>query len=153
MASHPATLGEAMPALLRHAGVWQGTYRIVDLEGRTLDFHHSTIEVRCPADGPYAYLQRNHFVWPDGRELRVEHPGVYRDGLLVWDTPHIAGHAWQGDARTCILTWRRKDQPDSHLYELIVLADTGLTRARTWHWFRAGRLYQRTLIEEERVGD
>lgn len=151
--AHPATLAEAMPALFRHAGVWEGTYRVVDLSGATVDLHRSVIEVRFPSSGPYAYVQRNHFIWPDGRELRVEHPGMYRDGRLVWDTDHIAGHAWQGDDRTCILTWRRKDQPDAHLYELIVLAESGLTRARTWHWFRDGALYQRTLIEERRIAD
>lgn len=142
----------AMPALLRHEGVWEGTYRVVDLEGRVLDQHASRITVSFPTDGPHAYLQRNLFTWADGRRVEVEHPGTYRDGQLWWDTEHIEGHAWQRDERTCILTWRRKDTPGAHLYELIVIAEDGLTRTRTWHWFRDGACYQRTLVDERKVG-
>jgi hypothetical protein len=83
--------------------------------------------------------------------VEAEHPGVYRDGRLWWDTGLIQGHAWQGDERTCILTWERTDTPGAHLYELIVLAPDGRTRARTWHWFRDGECYQRTLIDEGRI--
>ena len=38
-----------------------------------------------------------------------------------------------------------------HLYEMIQMSDDGLTRARTWQWFKNDRLFQRTLIDETRV--
>jgi len=142
----------AMPGLFAHAGIWEGTYRTVNLAGETVDFHRSRIKVSFPADGPYAYFQENRFEWPDGRVLDVAHPGIYRDGKLWWDTDHIEGHAFQGDDRTCILTWRRKNEPGAHLYEIIILSDHPRHRARTWHWFRDGECYQRTLIDEVRVG-
>ncbi len=144
-------LHEHMPALVRHAGVWEGTYRTVTTDGIEVDRHASCIEVSFPDDGPYAYVQKNRFTWPDGRVVEAEHPGVYRDGRLWWDTGLIRGSAWQGDDRTCILTWERTDTPGAHLYELIVLAPDGRTRARTWHWFRDGECYQRTLIDEVKV--
>jgi hypothetical protein len=140
-----------MPALARHRGVWEGSYRVVDVMGQTLDWHRSRIEVRFPDDGPYDYLQSNHFAWPDGRELRVEHPAVCRNGVLLWDTEHIKGQAWSVDERSTVLTWRRHDNPDAHLYELIVINDSNDQRSRTWHWFRNGTLYQRTLIDEKKV--
>lgn len=140
-----------MPALYRHAGVWEGSYRLVDLEGRDLDRHASRVEVSFPEDEAHHYLQRNRFSWNDGRVVEAEHPGVYSDGRLWWNTGLIRGCAWQGDERTCILTWERTDAPGAHLYELIVLAPDGLTRARTWHWFRNGACYQRTLIDERKV--
>jgi hypothetical protein len=144
-------LRQQMPALLRHEGVWHGTYRLIDRGDRLLDTHRSEIEVRFPESGPYHYVQRNRFVWPDGRERRAEHPGVCRDGALHWDTQEIVGQAWQVDTNSIVLHWRRHDAPDALLYELIVLAPDSHHRSRTWHWLRGGELFQRTLIDELRV--
>jgi uncharacterized DUF497 family protein len=51
------------------------------------------------------------------------------------------------------LTWQRHDTPDAYLYELIVINQTNDQRSRTWHWFRDGVIYQRTLIEESKISD
>ena len=32
-----AILAEAMPAMVKHAGVWEGTYRHVDTKGAEID--------------------------------------------------------------------------------------------------------------------
>jgi hypothetical protein len=37
------------------------------------------------------------------------------------------------------------------LVEVIVMGEGGHHRARTWHWFREGRLVRRTLCDEQRV--
>jgi hypothetical protein len=140
-----------MPALTRHEGIWEGTYRVVDALGQPLDTHRSRIEVRFPQEGPHDYLQHNHFIWDDGRELKAEHPAVCRAGVLYWDSEHIHGRAWSVDERSTVLTWRRHDTPDAELYEIIVINETNNQRSRTWHWFRQGVLYQRTLIDEQRV--
>jgi hypothetical protein len=52
-----------------------------------------------------------------------------------------------------VLTWQRHDTPDAYLYELIVINQTNDQRSRTWHWFRDGVIYQRTLIEESKISD
>jgi hypothetical protein len=142
-----------MPMLLRHRGVWEGLYRLVDTAGTLVEWHHSRIEVRFPEQGPHDYVQRNHFRWPDGRELNVEHPAVCRDGVLIWDTEHISGRAWAVGERSTVLSWSRRDSPGSELYEIIVINERNDRRSRTWHWFRDGALYQRTLIDEKRVAD
>jgi hypothetical protein len=140
-----------MPALVRHRGVWEGVYRVVDAKGQLLDWHHSRIEVQFPNHGEHDYLQDNHFWWPDGRELRVAHPAICRGGVLLWDTEHIKGRAWSVDDRSTVLTWQRHDSPGTELYELIVINAGNDQRTRTWHWMRDGALYQRTLIDEKRV--
>ncbi len=51
----------------------------------------------------------------------------------------------------CFCIGERKNEPDTYLYEMIQMSDDGLTRARTWQWFKNDRLFQRTLIDESRV--
>jgi hypothetical protein len=143
---------KTMASLLRHDGIWAGTYHLVDREGKTLDRHRSRIEVGFPKTGPHHYTQKNHFQWDDGRESRGEYPGVCRDGVLYWDNPLIRGQAWAVDELSLVLTWRRHDTPDAYLYEIIVINENNDQRSRTWHWFRDGVIYQRTLIDETRVG-
>jgi hypothetical protein len=140
-----------MPDLIRHNGIWQGTYHVIDRAGKTVDKHHSRIEVRFPQDGSHHYTQANHFWWDDGRESRGEYPGVCRDGILYWDNELIQGKAWSVDPLSIVLTWRRQDTPDAYLYEIIVINETNDKRSRTWQWVRDGEVYQRTLIDEVRV--
>ncbi|MEL7030154.1 MAG: hypothetical protein AAGL49_13325 [Pseudomonadota bacterium] len=140
-----------MPAVYRHKGLWTGVYRHVDVEGRTLDLHRATVDVTFPDEGPYDYIQKNHFVWQDGRETRAELPGVYRDGRLWWDTETFSGSAWQTEEGVVMLHLLRKDEPGASFTEVIIMGETGRHRARTWHWFQGGRLYKRTLCDEERV--
>ena len=52
-------LRDHMPALVRHAGLWEGTYRTVDSAGVEIDRHASRIEVSFPDDGPHAYVRKN----------------------------------------------------------------------------------------------
>lgn len=129
---------ESMQPLMRHNGIWEGTYRLVDREGTLLDLHQSRIEVRFPDEGEFHYVQRNCFRWADGREVRGEYPGVCRNGVLYWDNALIHGHAWVIDEYSAALTWRRHDTPGAYLYEMIVINEANNKRGRTWHWFRDG---------------
>ena len=104
-----------------------------------------------PDDGPFAYVQRNLFTWNDGREYRVEFGGELRDGRIWWDTERFSGYGWATRDDVVLLTLDRKDEPGSSFTEVIVLSPDGEHRARTWHWFRDGRLLKRTLCDEHRV--
>jgi hypothetical protein len=141
-------LSDAMPTLLKHAGTWAGTYRHLDVSGALLDEHQATVRCEFPAEGPFAYIQYNHFTWADGREARAELPGVFRDGKLWWDVPTFSGSCWETDDGILLLNLERKDAPGARFFEIIVLGDTGQHRARTWHWFQDGQLYKRTLCDE-----
>ena len=124
------------------------------LAGRVVDEHRSLLTCTL-VDGPDAaaepYRQVNEYEWADGRTERHEFPGTYRDGRLWFDTARIHGYAYETDERLIVLRWVRKDLPEVTLTELIELSPDGQHRARTWHWYRNGELFRRTLIKEQRV--
>jgi hypothetical protein len=146
-----AALAAVMPSLLRHEGLWEGSYRHIDAAGVLVDQHRTSVRCEFPDDGPFSYIQHNHFTWADGRELRAELPGILRDGKLWWDVPSFQGCCWEAHDGILLLTLDRKDDPGARFTEMIVLGETGNHRARTWHWFRDGVLFKRTLCDEIRV--
>ena len=146
-----AALAAAMPSMERHRGTWEGIYRHVDADGGLIDRHRAQVRCELPDDGPYAYIQHNLFTWDDGREYRAVLPGVLRDGRLWWDVATFAGYSWETHDGILLLNLTRKDEPGANFFEMITLGATGEHRARTWQWFRDGRLYKRTLCDERLV--
>ena len=151
MSADARALREAMPAMLLHEGVWEGTYTHIAPDLAILDRHESRVACIFPTHGPHAYIQRNRFTWPDGRVETAELPGTFRDGRLHWDTPTFEGTAWQAADGEILLHLSRRDEPGTSFREIILLGEGGTHRARTWHWFREGRLIRRTLCEETRT--
>ena len=141
---------EAIPALLAHEGVWSGTYRVVDLKGKIVEQHESRVECIFPEDGEFHYVQRNRFTWPDGRVRVVEFGGTLDGERIFWDTRTFKGYGWATRDGVILLTLDRKDVKRASFTEIIVMGANGDNRARTWHWFRDGALYQRTLCDEHR---
>lgn len=148
------SIRDDMPLLARHEGVWDGTYRYYDAEGRLVDEHASRLLCRFPDQG-HPYHQTNFYTWADGRREVRDFPAEYRDRRVWWDNDLIRGWAAELDLdqnhRTVVLHWERTGDPTLYLYEMIQLADDGQTRCRTWHWIRNGRLETRTAIEERLV--
>jgi len=141
---------DAMPVLTRHEGDWLGIYRVLDLEGSVKDSHSSHLTCQFPTDGSCDYYQINRYEWVDGKREEHHFPGVYRDQKLWFDTDRIQGVAWEVDDATLILKFVYKTVADFYLYEMIQISPCNNYRARTWHWFRANQLFQRTLIQEQR---
>ena len=140
----------AIPALLRHEGVWTGTYRTIDAGNRVVDQHASRVECVFPASGEYHYVQRNRFTWPDGRTRDVAFGGVLDGDRICWDTETFSGYGWATLDDVVLLTLDRKDAPDTSFTEIIVLGADPDHRVRTWHWFRDGVPFQRALCDERR---
>ncbi len=144
-----------LPLLARHEGVWDGWYRHYDAQGNKTDEHRSRLVCRFPDSGPHEYDQVNHYSWADGRKEVRPFPAKLQGGRVIFDNELI--HGWAADVpldehhRTTMLNWVRKGEPGVYLYEMIQLSDCGQYRSRVWHWFREGRLFQRTLIDEQRV--
>lgn len=134
-----------------HAGIWQGTYTHMDETAQILEQHQARVTCEFPTTGPYVYIQHNVFTYEDGREYRAELPGVFRDGRLWWDTKTFHGSAWETHDGLILLNLTRKDVPGAIFFEVIMMGDTGEHRARTWHWFKEGKLYKRTLCDERRI--
>lgn len=146
-----SSIRQGMPVLARHEGEWEGEYIHVDTNNIVLDRHKSHLQCMFPASGPHAYHQINTYTWPDGRREELHFPATYRDGQIFWDTDRIVGRAWEIDPKTVVLTWTRKGEPGTYLYEMIQLSDDGRHRGRTWHWFENDQLVKRTCIKERRV--
>lgn len=146
-----------MPLLAAAEGVWEGWYRYYDAEtGALIDQHRSRLLCRLPEDAqPSDYHQTNHYFWEDGRTEVRDFPANYSDGRIWWDNDLIKGWAaaMQPDDshRSTCLSWVRKGEPDVYLYEMIQVDDAHNVRSRTWQWFRNGKCFQRTLIDEKRV--
>lgn len=155
MHSDAAALRRDMPLLARHEGVWEGWYRYYDPRGDKMDEHRSRLYCRFPDAGPYPYHQTNHYLWADGRREIRDFPAAVKNGRIFWDNELITG--WAADVplddfkRTTMLNWVRKGEPDTYLYEMIQISDDAAVRHRVWHWYKKGRLIQRTLIDETRV--
>ncbi|MBD2355833.1 DUF3598 domain-containing protein [Tolypothrix sp. FACHB-123] len=146
-----STIREGMPVLVRHEGEWGGTYTVVDNAGTILDKYQSHLSCQFPETGPHPYYQINRYTWADGKKEEYEFPGIYRDKALFFDTERITGKAWEIDDSTVILWFAYKNAPDMNLYEMIQISPDNNYRARTWHWFKNHQIYQRTLIQEERL--
>ena len=145
------SIREEMPVLARHAGEWTGTYTLIDTSGKILDHHQSHLSRQLPEDGPYPYYQVNRYTWADGKEEVHNFPGTYQDKILWFDSDRIQGKAWEIDDSTVILWFSYKTAPGMYLYEMIQISPDNNHRARTWHWFKNDQIYQRTLIQEERL--
>ena len=146
------SIKDEMPLLARHEGEWEGTYTFIDRDGNVTDRHRSHLTCAFPADGgEFPYQQTNHYEWDDGRTETINFPARYADKKIHFDTDRINGSAWEVDENAIVLTWVYKAQAGITLYELINLSPDGDHRARTWHWFKDGKLFQRTIINERRV--
>jgi hypothetical protein len=145
-----------MPLLARHEGTWEGTYRFITPQLAVLDQYDFRINVRFPEDGRggVTYRQESFYRWPDGRrqELVFEAQLAEDQGqTIVTFEGRIAGRIWELDERTIYLTFRFPEQPNVDVCEMIQLAPNNRDRARTWHWFKDGKLFQLTLVDERRV--
>jgi len=143
----------ALPLLVKQEGVWEGWYRYYDAAtGRLVDQHRSRLICRMPEEGSTLYHQTNHYFWEDGREDIREFPANFRGDRLWFDNELINGWAaaMRPDDfnRSMCLNWVRVGEPGLYLYEMIQLSDDMKSRARTWQWFRDGKCFQRTLIDE-----
>ncbi len=146
------SLREDMPLLARHEGVWDGFYRYFDRHGNKIDEHKSRLI--CRMIGAEDYHQTNHYFWEDGKKEVRDFPAHVKDNRL-WFYTDIDGWAAEvpldENKRTIMLYWTRINEPGMCLYEMIQISDCGRYRARVWQWFREGRLFQRTLVDEQRI--
>lgn len=140
-----------MPVLARHEGEWEGTYTLVDVNSKIIDQHQSHLSCQFPENGEFSYYQINRYTWENGKTEEHQFPGTYRDKTLWFDTERIQGKAWEIDHSTVIFWFGYKQFSGAYLYEMIQISPDNHHRARTWHWFKQDKIYQRTLIQEERV--
>lgn len=140
-----------MPLLARHEGEWKGTYIIIDDQANILDKYSSHVSHQFPQEGSHPYYQINQYQWQNGKFEEHHFPATYKDKKLWFDTSRLQGYAWEVDDSIIMLYFSYKDIPDIYLYEMIHLSRCGNYRNRTLHWFKNNQIYQRTMMQEERV--
>jgi hypothetical protein len=147
----------AMPLVAAQAGVWRGEYVHLDADHNPIDRHRSTLICRLfdGPDGSARLAQTNIYDWADGsREIRF-FDGVLRGDRIVIANENIDGWvaplAMDATQRTIMVLWTRTAAPDFRYYEMITVAADGRAKNRTWHWYDKGRLFQRTLINEDYI--
>lgn len=150
-------IAATMPVVAAQVGVWDGEYLHLDADNREIDRHASRLVCRLfdGDDGTARLTQTNIYDWNDGtREIR------YFEGLLQGDRINISNEniigwvsplAQDDTARTIMVGWVRSGEPDFRYHEMITVADDGMAKNRVWHWYRKGRLFQRTIINEVRT--
>ena len=141
-----------MPLLARHEGTWAGTYRFITPQMKLLDQYDFRINVTFPNEGKggITYRQESFYTWPNGNQRDLAFEGTYDAGKVVF-ADRIAGSITELDDRTLNVHFWFIDQPDVDVCEAIHLGANNQDRARTWHWFKNGKLFQLTLVDEVRV--
>lgn len=150
-------IAENHPIIADQAGVWDGEYVHLDMTHAVIDRHRSRLVCRLEdgEDGDARLSQTNIYTWADDQQEIRYFDGVYRDDRIWIKNELIDG--WTGAVsldttnRTIMVGWTRANEPDFRFYEMITVAEDGNAKNRTWHWYRKGRLFQRTVINEERV--
>ena len=138
------------PAHRAHLGIWEGTYRHIDLKAQQEELIRSRVICEFP-DGEVFYRQRIHLTHEDGSVTEAGFDGYDRGDHLWFDTPTFIGKSWETEDGVVLLNLQRKDEPGAHFVEVIIMGEGSQNRARTWHWFKDGQLYRRTLCDEVRV--
>ncbi|MFN7053950.1 hypothetical protein [Hyphomonas sp.] len=140
------------PAHRAHEGIWEGVYRHIAADGSEEGRFRSRVTCEFPDDGNVFYRQTTELWTPEGAHSAASFDGLDRGDHLFYDTPTFTGRSWETEGGHLMLNLMRKDEPGAYFVEVIILGEGGRHRARTWHWFREGQLYRRTLCEESRTG-
>ncbi len=150
-------ISETMPLVADHAGVWDGEYVHLNANHEIIDRHQSRLVCRLQEDDSATakMAQTNIYTWADGSQEIRYFEALFQGDRLWVDNELIKG--WIGaDAldltkRTVMVGWVSKLDAGLSFYEFITMAQDGMAKNRAWHWYRDGKLYQRTLINEVRT--
>lgn len=147
-----ADVRAAMPVLARHEGVWRGTFRRIDTEGKIVETFPTEITIRFPRTGPFQYEQVNRYTPAGKPEVVIKTQGTFDGERIRFENPRVRGWAAddQGDPKKRGVTLFIETPADrGYMYEAIVLSDDGKRRYRVAQFFAAdGTLLRRTLVDE-----
>jgi len=134
----------------KHTGVWEGTYKRIDVNGKLLDQWKSRLTIRMMPNRQYH--QVNQYFWEDGFEECLDF-GICQfneHNELIFDNPRLSGKAWE-TGRSVVLIWDYKHRPGMTLFEQIDLIGDDTHRIRVWKWSENDNFLGITMIEERRV--
>ncbi len=146
------------PHIAKQAGVWRGTFRRVESDGRLVEEFPAEIIMRVvPGDGQLRYHQTNVYRPASKPVETLENYGEIRDGKIHFGNARL--DAWKMDVpgdttgRSAVLLMEYKDGSDMYMHQIVSLSDDGRYRSRTAQYLVKGKIVRRTLIDEEKVTD
>jgi len=165
MGSTMGIITDTMPLIASQAGVWEGNYLHLDANNKEIDRHQSRLVCRLFDNNKgrnkneARITQSNIYTWSDGTQEIRYFEAFLAGNRFVLKNDLIDG--WMAtldqDTNTCqtgstiFVQWTRPSEPGFHYYEMITVADDGLSKNRTWHWYRNNELFQRTVVNERRI--
>lgn len=144
------------PHIAEQQGVWHGTFRRYDADGKLTAEFPSQITMRViPRDGRLDYHQTNRY-YPAGKPPEIiESYGEVRDGRIYFGNDRLSG--WKMDVpddptmRSAVILMDYKDGSGMYVHEIVSVSSDGRFRARATQYLKDGRILRRTLIDEEKV--
>jgi len=151
-----ALVALGLPTLAAQMGVWEGTFRRYDAEGRLREAFASTVVQRLEArEGRWHYSQTSLFPEAADGPKRIEASGWIEGGRLRFESDRLSGWAMDiPDAPgTTVLLLESRDGSNLRMQEISQLVEEGRRRFRTTQTLREGQLLSRTHMEERRTSD
>lgn len=148
---------EITPVLARHEGVWKGVYRRYDAEGKLMEEFPSTVVARYfpEAEDGATFHQTNLYDHATRDQEVLETRGKIEGDRLVFESGRVTGWTLDDPAdphgRSCLLYMEYSFLPNSYCYETVQISEDNRYRCRATQFIRDGKIFQRTLIDEEKV--
>ena len=147
-----------MPAMTRRQGVWTGTFRRYDADGKlTAEFPSEIIARVITQDGKQVFHQTNIYRPPGAPVQTIQSFGEIRDGRVWFSNERLDGWSMDlpGDpsGRGAVIVMNYKDGSGLYVYEIVTSSEDGKYRSRATQYLKDGKIVRRTLIDEQKVSD
>ncbi len=136
--------------LRQAAGVWEGTYRVLNVDGGIIDEFGCRQETRLVGDEWYERLI--YMRGPEGREVHDFRTSIAPDATdtMIFDMDNFYGEAILAGPDMLVFPYFWKTNPGSKIIEAIYWINPD-KRTRIWQHVDDEVLTKLTVIREERV--
>ena len=146
------------PDMARQQGVWKGTFRRYDADGKlTAEFPSEIIARVISKDGKQVFHQTNRYSPAGAAQQVIESYGEIRDGRIWFENERLSG--WSMDipadasGRGAVVVMDYKDGSGQYVYEIVARSQDGKSRSRATQYLKDGKIQRRTLIDEVKITD
>ncbi len=145
-------------SVARNQGVWKGTFRRYDADGKlTAEFPSEIIARVEQKDGRQVFRQTNRYSPAGAPQQVIESSGEIRDGRVWFENERLSG--WSMDipadttGRGAVIVMDYKDGSGQYVYEIVPRSADGRRRSRATQYLKNGEIQRRTLIDEVKITD
>lgn len=142
-------MGDWVSEIGKAGGVWVGSYRRIDLTGKTLDEWASRQESRGENG---VWYERVTYTWADGRAKTMDFKArLTPEGVHVYEKDtRLRGQTYITGVGQVIFPYVWHDLPDVKVLEVQNFINE-LKRTRVWQRFEHENLVEITIIREDKL--